>query len=797
MKVIRLALRSVLHFKTYTGINILGLALSLACVIVIFRYVHGELTVDHFNKKLDRIYITTRESSKRSDVITFFGIENRNNETTFVNLTEHPGIEKFSSFYFFENEEIDLAERKLDATILVADSNFFNIFDYTAISGNAKLVDPTSALITKSFAQKTFENQDPIGKTFLHSSGKLLTINGILEQPSTKSSLSFDIIISSDLSNRWSSASQTIALLHSSVDYQYINKQYGSFFEMPLWKEHLRYQLYPLSKVYFNKNIVNRIFKQGNHIHVMVLTVVGVLILLIGIINFINIYTVVILKRGREFGMKKVFGAEGYNLFAQLLSENLVMTGLALAMAWGIIALSSAWIENILQLNQVTNTTFDATLSLSIFILLPLLTSLFPFFRYHYISPIHSLRDIDRIKSSGSLHRIFLLFQYIITITMIVVSLFFIKQLHFMLNTDPGYRTKDIIKTQMLKRRYTEKSQESWEKEYKTADEIIQRMNESPLFNIWTYGRSPNQLYNSGIWEFKLPDGEFQQVVIFSSNEAWMKLFDIQLKEGRIWNDSIDNSRNNFLIVTESALKLFNINNYSDVSLYPSQRIISYFDMTIEEMNTVPAHPIIGVVKDFNYLHLSEKSKPIVFYYTSGFRYDQLMASIIPSRTQEAIEFLKKLHEETVGGEFIYSFVDDEVRAMYQEDKKIATIYSIFTVIAILISALGLFSMSLFDIQQRRKEIAIRKVNGATILDIIRVLLKKYFLLLGLSFAIASPIALFAIHRYLEGFAHKAPISWWLFAVALIITSGISLLTLIYQTHKAANENPAEVVKAE
>ena len=173
------------------------------------------------------------------------------------------------------------------------------------------------------------------------------------------------------------------------------------------------------------------------------------------------------------------------------------------------------------------------------------------------------------------------------------------------------------------------------------------------------------------------------------------------------------------------------------------------------------------------------------------------MASIIPGRTQEAIEFLRNLHDETVGGEFSYSFVEDEVRAMYVEDTKIATIYSIFTLTAIFISALGLFSMSLFDIQQRRKEIAIRKINGATITDIIRLLLKKFFFSLFLSFIIATPAALFIIHRYLEGFAHKASVSWWLFAAAVAPTAAISLLTLIYQTQKAANQNPADVIKTE
>jgi ABC-type antimicrobial peptide transport system permease subunit len=200
-------------------------------------------------------------------------------------------------------------------------------------------------------------------------------------------------------------------------------------------------------------------------------------------------------------------------------------------------------------------------------------------------------------------------------------------------------------------------------------------------------------------------------------------------------------------------------------------------------------------VKDFDYLHLSQKSDPVIFYFSKGSPYDPLIASIVPGRTQDAIAFLQNLHEETVGGEFTYSFVEDEVNEMYKEDKKIASIYSFFTFIAIFISTLGLLSMSLFDIQQRRKEIAIRKINGASLYDVIRLLLKKYLWSVAGSFIIAAPVALFAINRYLEDFAHKAPVSWWLFAVAVVITAGISLLTLIYQTLKAAGQNPANVVK--
>ena len=800
MKTIRLAIRSILHFRMYSGVNLLGMALSLACVIIIFRYVYGEFTVDRFNKNLDRIYVTTNERSVKSGEVMFSAVLNLNRETTFVDLTKHPGVENYSHFFILNNNEIDLDDKKYKATVLVADSNFLKITDYPVISGLDKLNEPKSALITQRFAQKLLGNQNPVGRTFQSSNGEILTITGVIGQISTKTMLSFDVIIPYYVPSMVTSPMQTIVLLYPNVDYQAVNKQYEAFFDMPRWGYQIRHQLFPLSKMYFDKSISNYVYSQGNINYVRVLIVVGVLILFVGIVSYINIHTVVVLRRGRELGLKKIFGAEGYNIFIQLTVENLLMTGIALIVAFIIVQTANPFIINVIQLDQVSSIRFDVFLSFTLLLCIPLIATLYPFFRYHYSTVVNSLRNFDKAGSSGGLRKVFLLFQYVITIVMIVVSLFFVKQLQFMLNTEPGYRTGNIIKAHFIKYRDRRGlSREEWDmernREEHIAGEIVQKMNACPLFTHWTYGESPNE-FKGNETAFKLPDGEYKDVNIKDVDERWLKLFEIQLKEGRLWDDETDSFYGYSLIVTESVLKQYGITDFNSALLQPESRLWWSFGRE-EEMKTNPPYRIVGVVKDFNYLHLSQKSDPIAFYYSGGSEYRPLIASIVPGRTQEAIVFLRNLHDETVGGEFSYSFVEDEIREMYKEDKKIATIYSIFTFIAIFISVLGLLSMSLFDIQQRRKEIAIRKVNGATATDIIRLLLKKYFWSLVISFFIASPVAILAINRYLEDFAHKAPVSWWLFAVAIVITAGISLLTLIYQTQKAANRNPAEVVKTE
>ena len=819
MKIIKLVFRSVLSFRMYSIVNVIGLALGLVCVITIFRYVYGEFTVDGHNKKLNRIFITASETSILPGELRFHGIYSRN----MFDIIDNSGIEKTSIFIRVDNDNIEVEDRIHKTTVLKADSNFFKLLDFPVISGIENLTHPQSALITQSFAKKIFGNQNPVGKTFRYSSNDILTITGVIGQTSTKSTLSFDLIISYHLHDPVDGirTTHTFVLLHPRIDYRTINKQHDTFVQRGDYTE--RYQLFPLSKVYFySKNIQPYgLFKQGNYNHVTIFIAVGILIMLAGIINYINIYTVVVLRRGRELGVKKVFGAGRHSIFMQLQTENFLLTGCALFVAWIIASSVNPFIINILQFDQIPSIHFDVLLSFVLILSLPLLTTLYPFFRHHFSTPVHSLRNLDRIRDKGSIRHIFLSLQYIITFIMIIVSLFFVKQLRFMMNAEPGFRTHDIIKASFKKPiveqviyatedlipnegggyTVTGKTLERVIAErverQRLADEIVQKMNACPLFTHWTNRNSPLE-FPSYPYKYRLPGEEYNDVYCYFVNENWLKLFDMKLIAGRIWNDNTENMDSNDIIVTESFLKLLGITDFNNALLQVQRPPFS--DKDLFSVTT----KIVGVIKDFNYLHLSQKIIPVAMYYSPDVStlglpmgHEQLIAAIAPGRTQDAIEYLRRIHDETVGGEFSYSFLEDEIETMYREDKKIAFIYSLFTFIAIFISALGLFSMSLFDIQQRRKEIAIRKINGASFYEIIRLLLKKYFWSAVISFIIAAPVALYAIRRYLEDFANKAPVSWWLFAVAVTLTVGISFLTLIYQTRKAANQNPAEVVKSE
>jgi ABC-type antimicrobial peptide transport system permease subunit len=805
MRILKLSLRTLVHHRTYSIINLLGFALSLTCVVIIARYVHSELTVDGFNKNLDRVFITTVEYSNNQGKTIYSGIYNPKGEKNFADISEHPGVEKHSLFvciYSHGINEVVFDNQTYEVNLLAVDTTFLQILDYPVIAGTNNIRRPEDVFLSETFAAKLFGKENPVGKTLFYSTvNKPVTVAGVIRTPTNKSVLSFDMLANMELRRQWGIMPHSLILLRAGIDYRDINRQYDKFVEMPAWAMSIRYQLAPYKNVYFDKNIIDyRLFPHGNLIYIFILTSIGVLLLIIGLTNYINIQSVVMTRRNKELGMKKVFGAAGSRIFMQLLVENLLLIVVALIIAFWFAAALHPFMENTFDVRQYPNLIFDIYLALTLVVALPVAVSVSPYLRYRYFSPVRSLRSVNSGGNKSLFSRkFFLCFQYFITMGLIVVSFFFVKQLNFMLDKDLGFRTENVIKAPFIKTSYGSSSlsrEESIAREKKneeTVEMLKQRLNTSTLPEHWSFGNFP--VANSNTTKFKVGDRE-TDIRLFSADETWLKLFNIQLLDGRMWDNETDRFDSYDLIVSESVLKQFGITDYRDAKLQPSHRLW-WSSGRDEEMNTNPPYSIAGVVKDLYTEHLSRQSEPVAFSFYKMQSGESVIVSFAPERRQEVIGFMKNLHNELIGGDFTYSFIEDEIAVIYNEDKKVAMICTVFTGIAIFISMLGLLGISLFDIRQRRKEIAIRKINGAEIIDIVRLLLKKYFVLLGVAFAVATPVALFVIQKYLENFAYKAPVSWWLFAVALVVTVAVSLMTLLYQTYKAGNENPADVIKSE
>ena len=790
MKLILLYIRALSKFKIYTSINIIGLALSLACVIVIFRYVKQEKGVDCYTPNKDRIGIMVQEYKDDTNKTAVIG-----------GPFEDADIETMSTFMWFNKDYIVKDKEHIDVETIVADSLFLAVTDFPMKYGKAEVwaSSPQTAFITEELGEKLFGDINPIGKTIEYSTGDPLTVTGVISKGGGKRSLHFDLLVPETLQKDWDfHFPMKMTLIRKGATFAAINARHSEFQPSPRAANvEFRYQLLPMRDVYFHPTIEvwQNMLQKGNLTQLYLLTLVAILILIVGIFNFMSLYTVILLKRSKEFGLKKVFGNNSAQLFLQLYIENFCLTFVSLFIAWFFVEISAIPLNKYFDMAPQSNGMFSVVMTLVMLILLPLAASAYPFFKFRYNTPIHSLRRIYSTGKSSVVRNLYLSTQYIVTFILIVASIFFAKQLYEMTHVDLGYDTDAIVKVYF--ERY-ERKLPTTEAEYlkqvalrKSSKENISiAMNASPLFTAWNYSLSPYEYFTESPAMFRQPgEADFKQLYCIPITAQEMQFHGFHLSQGRLWNADIDHEGEAKLILNRKAMQLFGLEDVN-ARLEPQQPVWPRRDLS--------PYQVIGIIEDFHCGHVSQPILPIAFIYGETYLPQiPLQAKIAAGHQQDAIAFLKNLHDENADGAFNYTLATEEVKNLYKSDRQVTLVYSFFAFMAILISSIGLFGLSLFDIQQRYREIAIRKVNGATLRKILFLLLKKYIIILVISFLIAIPLSYWGITMYLKEFAYKATISSWLFIVAAVIILAISMLTLIYQVKKAASINPASIMKTE
>lgn len=801
MKQILLSICMLLRFKTYTFINFIGLALSLACVFTITRYIHQENTVDHCYPEYERIYFIERTISDGTKQLAGYQSD----------LEKDPAVERYTAFTPCSNLVMDFGKQSITVNALSVDATFFSIFPYSIYMGSGKIKRPSDALITKEFWHRSLSGvPNPIGLTFLNATGRKFRIVGVLDTPETKTSWIPDMFLSDELEELWFSNPKYALLLKAGTDIARLNEKYNKEQPRDQWSTYqtMHHQYLPLTDFYYATSFDDSdLFHHGNKDYIRILWIVAFLVGIIGILNFTNIYTVIMSKRSREFGIKKVYGAGRKEIFIQIYVENILLSGAALFICWLIIEVTKCLFYNEMYIPANSDFGFDLNISLLILFVLPLLTTLYPFIKFTHNTPVSSMRELSSTHFSVRSRMFFLGFQYTITIYMIVMSLFFVRQFEYMLHSDLGFRTHDVIECQTYIFKgggsfHTKEKKELMEEgKIQRANKALveKRMNESTLFTHWSRYSIPIHIFKSERYALNQAENGFKPVIRAAMSPRYMELFGLQLLEGRLWNDSIDKAftMNSFkCIINESAKKIFGIKDITRDKLQGEDR--SWASSNVPSEYNPPLE-IVGVIKDFDVKHLSQSSAPMIIEYIDEERgLTTLTASYPHEKRAEAIDFLRNLYEEATGNtDFEYKLIEDEIAAMYQKDRQVVDIYSLFAGVAILISSLGLLAISLFDIRQRYREIGLRKVNGAQGKDIYPLLIKKYLSVLGIASLIAVPLSYGAITLYLEDFAHKAPITLDLFIIGVGGTALISLLTIVWQIYKAANVNPAEVIKYE
>ena len=789
MKTLKYSWRFLMRSKSYTIINLLGLACSLACSIILMRYIHRELTVDTHCIDREHVYaICTNTEGNRG----LSGLKQYNYDTISI---DNRFVEAMTTYIPLEKDYVISGTNRIPARCLVTDSVFFQLFHYPIVQGKLSLTTPQSALLTEKYARKIFGNENPIGKVLRYSNGKDITVEGIVGEPECKTTINFDIILSSKLSQHWERMNTELYRFLPGTDINAINKT-GSvprYINDPKYDTRTHtFSLISVKDIYWDGSLTDRepaMFLSGNHSHLIILSGVCLLLLLTGILNFINLYLVALLRRGKEYGLKKVFGVCGKTLFANIWIENTLLVLSALLVSWLIIEIMSAPTEYLFD-THFSYTAFDGWLSASILLLLPVITSIYPYIKYNYTSPILSIRSIGAQSHSKHFRMFFLGAQYIITFLLVVLSLYFNRQLGMLLSTEPGFRTKNIMNVNLVyeSKDFSSYTYESMQQRRQRVMQLDNELNACPFIelyepsyeNILTPTFGTNYLNNKGEKVF---------LNIHYATPAFFKLYDIKVIEGEIPDINKEDRRTVF-VVNKAALKALGYTSINGVGVIEENQKKANANASLQ--------PIVAVVEDYFEGHLTSGIKPTIYPVGARFSGDLYQIAYTPGKKKEVIDFLRNLEYKVYGSEdFEYTFLEDDIKAMYTQDRQTATIYSIFAGMAIIISSLGLLGISLFDIRQRYREIAIRKVNGASAKDLYRLLFRKYITVLIIAFVIAIPLAYYLINTYTQDFAVRAPVSIDIFIISLLLVIIISLGTLAYQIQKAAYINPTQIMKTE
>ena len=803
MKTLQYAARHLARAKAYTLINVVGLALSLGCFILLARYLHREYTVDTHCVDRGRVVVPLQDTNGNVLVTNMKG-DWINPDTIYI--ADSQVLER-CRFILMQDGYVTQGESNRKANVLVTDSAFFHLFRYPVRVGEAALHTPTDAVLTEDCARRLFGRENPVGRTMDYE-GKTVTVRGVIGEPPCKTTFHFDMVVAYDLmgSDRtWGRLPGELIHVLPSVDLPAINRRAGIYrIEAPVegWmykeNEHIRYQFLTLEEFYFDHTSTldysRQMRRQGNLRYLRLLAGVAVLLLLVGMLNFVNLYMVLMMKRSKEYGIKKVFGLHRLPLFAQIYTENFLLCAGALLLA-GVVVEAGQPLLNRMAGDLIGYTAFDAWLMPGFLVLFPLLTSLYPYLRYNYRPPMLSLRTIGTNRQSVAVRMGFLFGQYLVTLLLLVLSAYFMCQLHTWLDTPPGFRTEGIVHARLTPQSHTLQAlgEEERKAERARAMEIRSRIESCPYVDK-AQPISKDGVLAAGYLATLINDRDEKVAMNMNFvNRGFFEFYDIPVVDGSL------EGKGDFLVLNRRALEMFGYHRREE-AFVRSERALWIFvgaDGRVMEGGT-ELMPVAAVVEDFCNGHLSLGRQPMAFMVQNTISGDEWGLSVSPGHERDLHDYLQQTMQEVYhSDDFSFTPLADLVASIYDDDRRVAWVSTAFALMAIVVSCLGLLGVSLFDLRQRYREIAIRKVNGAKRGDLYRLLFRKYAAVLGAAFVVSVPVAWYIVHRYTADFVVRLPLSPWIFLAALAVVALLSLGTLWWQVRRAAGTNPVEALKRE
>ena len=791
---IKTAFRSLTKNKGFTAINVLGLSVGLATCLLIVFYVVDELSYDKYNIKADRIYRITEIAKLNGNEATYAGSE----KPLMDAIKSFPEIEKMARF--IPKETLFLSPQKFyikkgtsnlqERNVVYTESGICDVFTLPVVSGKPSLNEPHTAVITESTAKKYFNKIDVAGQTLTINDTSQYKITGVIKDIPSQSHFNFDFFLSYSSIPEYRAGGwgyggvHQYVLLKAGANIKNMEsrmqaiayKNYPS--SMHTNGNYLKYDLTPLLDLHLRSAGQYPLMEKGNIQYVYIFSVIAIFILLIACVNFMNLSTARSSNRAKEVGVRKVLGSARKYLVFQFLTESilitLVSTIIAVGLAWVLMPLFNQMAVKHLAFTVHSMTWLLPSLSI-IVLIIGLLAGSYPAFVLSAFQPIDVLKGKLAAGFKGGFLRSFLVvFQFSISIFLIIGTLVIYNQLNYIHNKNLGFN-----RSQML----VIKNVNVLGKQAKILKQEVKQMPGVVNATMSTYLPTGEDRNMTGLFPV-LPIDIKQDVLseFWPVDEDYMNTLGIKLIAGRNFSSQMA-SDTAAMIVNEAFVKRFGFKDPLNKTVYRNSYGIQ------------PYH-IVGVMKDFHFSSLRDEIKPVALVYQED--RGAVTARVNTANLSALMSMIgNKWKDLSPNQQFTYSFMDADFDATYRSEQRIGTIFISFSTLAILIACLGLFGLAAYAAEQRNKEIGIRKVLGATVSAIVGMLSMDFIKLVFISILIASPLAWFAMNKWLQDFAYRINIQWWILATAGAIAVLIAFVTISFQSIKAAMSNPVDSLRSE
>ncbi|MFC1725613.1 ABC transporter permease [candidate division KSB1 bacterium] len=786
---IKTAFRNMKRKKVFSFINIAGLTIGMTCCILILLWVQDELSYDRFHRNADNIYIVVSERERDSES---FYIQTTPAPTAPTMKEKYPEVIEAARYRnlgkrLIRHEQIfDIEE-----DIAFADPSIFEIFTFPFVKGNPEnaLEDLYSIVITEDMAEKYFGDENPVGKTLFFgkelgmfsSSDYDLTVKGVIKNIPSNSSINFDFIVPFELLGKifnrdlsgwnFSFGFRSFILLKDGTDYKGFNKKISGFIKQSAAAWNVKTLLKPMVDIYRRGYNNDGVIKS-----VYIFTSLAILTLIIACLNFINLSTARSSNRAKEVGMRKVIGARRTELFIQFLGESVFISVISLVAAvvlvYLLLPVFNSFSGKLITIDMSKNL-FSLIVIAVIILFTGILSGAYPALVLSAFQPTKILKgsNASGSKTSSVIRKILVTIQFSISILLIICTIVISRQLHFVRNTDLGFDKEHLLYIEM---------NDVLKSQYEVFKGDLLRNPKIKNVTGACSALSENLNYSQADWEGK-PEDTYLTTAINPVSYDYFETMSMKFVEGRGFSREISSDASQAYVITEEAVKVMKLDS-------PVGKRFSVWGREGK---------IVGIVKDFYYEPLYHGAFPTVYLYSQQ-RINSIIIKInsenIPQTISDIEMSFKKFNPEYP---FVFNFVDETIDGFYRSELQMEKVFKTFAFLAVFIACLGMFGLSAFVAEKRTKEIGIRKVLGASTGTILNLLSGNFIILVVLANIIAVPIGYYFMNRWLESFVYHINIEWWVFVLSGLLAIVTAVLTVSYQSIKAAKANPVDTLSYE